>query len=133
MCVNANIVNPNPMRTEIKLPKTLETYVHAINMRDEQSFSASFHQDATVKDVGREIRGLTAITEWARREIFAVNVSLELMNARECEGQTIITVKVDGTFDRTGLPDPLIMEHCFTIVGGKIAALSCQLAGHKVS
>jgi len=49
------------------------------------------------------------------------------MKVVEREGQTIVTVKIDGTFDRTGLPDPLVMDLCFTIAGGKIAALTCRL------
>jgi hypothetical protein len=39
-----------------------------------------------------------------------------------------MTVKIDGTFDRTGLPDPLLMDRCFTVVGDKSATLTCQLA-----
>src|SRR6267143_1399148 len=70
-----------------------------------------------------------AIKEWAEREIFAVNVTLEIIEAIERDGQTIVTVKIDGTFDRAGLPDPLLMEHCFTVAGDKIAALTCRLAG----
>ena len=31
-------------------------------------------------------------------------------------------------FDRTGLPDPLLMDHCFTIAGDKISVLTCRLA-----
>src|SRR2546428_12973001 len=86
-----------------------------------------------VKDVGREIRGIAAIKEWADREIFAVNVSLDVMEAVERDGQTIVTVKIDGTFDRTGLPDPLLMDHCFTVAGDKIAALTCRLAREEQS
>jgi|SRR5688572_3609022 len=121
------------MKEEIKLPKSVETYLQAINTRDAAAFESAFAPNALVTDVGREIRGLSSIGEWARLEIFAVNVSLQLMNAVEREGQTIITVTVDGTFDRTGLPDPLVMEHCFTIAGDKIAMLTCRLAGQEVS
>ena len=121
------------MRTEIELPKPIEDYVHAINACDERTFAASFNREAVVKDIGREICGIAAITEWAKREIFAVNVSLDLMNAVERDGQAIITVKVDGTFDRTGLPDPLLMEHCITLVDDKIASLICRLARPKGS
>ena len=115
------------MKKEIKLPGPVETYIRAINARDADAFQSSFAHDAVVKDVGREIRGIAAIKEWADREIFAVNVTLEVMEAIERDGQTIVTVKIDGTFDRTGLPDPLLMDHCFTIAGGKIAALTCRL------
>ena len=88
----------------------------------------SFALNAVVKDVGREIRGIAAIKEWANHEIFAVNVTLDVMGAVERDDQTIVTVKIDGTFDRTGLPDPLLMEHCFTVAGDKIMALTCRLA-----
>lgn len=121
------------MKTEIELSKPIEAFVHAVNAGDERTFASSFNQDAIVKDIGREIRGITAIADWARHEIFSVNVVLELMNAVAHEGQIIITLKVDGTFDRTGLPDPLVMEHCFTIVEDKIASLTCRLAPQKVS
>jgi hypothetical protein len=113
----------------MKLPKPVETYIHAINAGDATALQSSFADDAVVKDVGREFRGLAAIKEWAAREIFAVNVTLEVIDAVERDGQTIVTVKIDGTFDRTGLPDPLLMDHCFTVAGDKIAALSCRLAG----
>ena len=112
----------------MKLPKPVETYIRAINARDADAFQSSFAQDAVVKDVGRDFRGIAAIKEWAHHEIFAVNVTLELVDAVERDGQTIVTVKIDGTFDRTGLPDPLLMDHCFTVAGDKIAALTCRLA-----
>ena len=121
------------MKNHIKLPQPIETYIRAINTHDEKAFASSFNQDALVKDIGREIRGIAAITEWGRHEIFAVNVSLELLNTLERDGLTIVTVTVDGTFDRTGLPDPLVMEHCFNLRQDKIAELTCRLAGPKVS
>ena len=117
------------MKKEIKLPRSVETYIRAVNTGDTDAFQSSFAHDAVVKDVGREFRGVAAIKEWGDREIFAVNVTLEVMKVVEREGQTIVTVKIDGTFDRTGLPDPLLMEHCFTVAGDKIATLACRLAG----
>jgi ketosteroid isomerase-like protein len=108
----------------------VETYVRAINARDADALLSSFAHDAVVRDVGREIRGLAAIKEWADHEMFAVNVTLEVKEVVERDGQTIVTVKIDGTFDRTGLPDSLVMDHCFTVAGDKIETLTCRLAGH---
>jgi SnoaL-like domain len=119
------------MKSQIKLPNPIEALIRAINVRDANAFSSCFSPEAVVKDVGREICGTTAIQEWGEREIFAVNVTLEVMSAGERAGQTIVTVKVDGTFDRTGLPDPLIMEHCFKVTGDKITELTCQLAANS--
>jgi hypothetical protein len=42
-------------------------------------------------------------------------------------GRTLVTVKIDGTFDKTGLPDPLLMDHVFEIRDGKIASLEVTL------
>ena len=121
------------METRLQLCAPIETYLRGINSRDAVTFQASFADSAVVKDIGREIRGITAIADWARHEIFAVNVSLELIETAERDGGSVITVKVEGTFDRTGLPDPLVMEHCFTIIEDKIASLTCRLASQKVS
>jgi hypothetical protein len=48
------------------------------------------------------------------------------------DGQIVVTVKVDGTFDKRGLPDPLLLNHHFTLDGGKIAAFSSRLAGEEL-
>src|SRR4030095_5028657 len=112
----------------MKLPKPVETYLRAINAGDAAALQSSFADDAVVKDVGREFRGIAAIKEWAAQEIFAVNVSLDVIEARQRDAQIVVTVKIDGTFDRTGLPDPLLMDHCFTVADDKIATLACRLA-----
>src|SRR6266446_1202222 len=116
------------MKTETKLPRPIETYIRAVNAGDVGALLSCFAPDAVVKDAGREIRGTAAIKEWANREIFAVHVTLEVMDVAERDGQTIVTVKIDGTFDRTGLPDPLLMDHCFTIGVDKISFSTCRLA-----
>ena len=116
------------MKTKTNLPKPIETYRQAINTGDAEALLSSFATDAVVKDIGREFRGLAAIKEWANREIFAVNVSLDVMEAVERDGQTVATVKIDGMFDRTGLPDLLLMHQCFTVASDKITALTCRLS-----
>jgi hypothetical protein len=112
----------------MKLSKPIDTYVQAINAGDAAALQSSFADHAVVKDVGREFRGIAAIKEWASQEIFAVNVVLEVIDAVESDGRITLKVKIDGTFDRTGLPDPLLMEHCFTLADDKIVTLNCRLA-----
>lgn len=119
------------MKRQMTLPRPVETYIQAINARDADAFQSSFADEAVVKDVGREFRGISAIKEWAAQEIFAVNVTLDVIEAVERDGRTIVTVKIDGTFDRTGLPDPLLMDHSFTVAGDMITALTCRLAGES--
>ncbi|MGV3756708.1 MAG: nuclear transport factor 2 family protein [Verrucomicrobiota bacterium] len=115
------------MKVTPALPVPIANYLHAINSRDAAAFQSAFSPDAIVHDIGREIRGHAVIMKWAAEEIFAVNVTLELLSAVERDGQTILTVQVDGTFDRTGLPDPLIMDHLIILADGRITTLRCRL------
>jgi hypothetical protein len=38
-------------------------------------------------------------------------------------GSWIISAAVDGEYDKTGLPDPLILTYYFTLAGDQIASL----------
>ena len=55
-------------------------------------------------------------------------MTLDALGASGDESDATITAKVDGTFDRTGLPDPLIMTFQIAALGGKITKLTCRLA-----
>ena len=116
------------MNNEITIPQPIAMFVRAINDHDADAFLSTFANDAVVTDVAREFRGAAAIKEWSDREIFDANVTLDVIDVADRDGQTVITAKVDGTFDRTGLPDPLLLDQRFTLDGGKIAAFSSQLA-----
>jgi len=63
----------------------------------------------------------------AASEIFAANVTFDTLIASGDEDDAMITAKVDGTFDRNGLPDPLIMTFQIEAVDGKITKLTCRL------
>ena len=108
---------------------TAAAYVESINHHDRAAFNCLFAEDATVDDVGRMFHGADAIKAWSDREIFDARVTLEVLDAVERDGLTALTTKVEGVFDRTGLPDPLILEHRLNIKDNKIATLTCRLAG----
>jgi hypothetical protein len=108
---------------DLPLTGPISSYVKVVNAGDKADFSASFADDAVVVDVNRELRGLDAITAWAAADIFGADVQFDVLDVTERQGRTIIRVEIDGTFDRTGLPDPLVMNHEFTIAQGKIAEL----------
>lgn len=114
-----------------QLPRAVAAYIQSINNHDDAAFIALFSDGAVVNDVGREFRGPAAIKAWSDREIFDARVSLEVLDAADRDGQTVVTAKVDGNFDRTGLPDPLILSHHITVDGDKIVALACRLAGQQ--
>jgi hypothetical protein len=114
-----------------QLPTPAESYIRATNSHNAAAFHGLFADNALVDDNGREFRGLDAIKEWSNREIFAAQVTLEVIDIADREGETVITTKVDGNFDRTGLPDPVIIDHHITAASGKIVALTCRLAGER--
>ena len=111
-----------------QLPRTVASYIQATNAHDAAGFIALFAEDAVVDDAGREFRGLNAIKAWSDHEIFAANVTLDVIDVVDRDGETVVTSKVDGNFDRTGLPDPLFIDHHIKVEGGKIVGLKCRLA-----
>jgi hypothetical protein len=114
-----------------QLPQLAAAYVRATNNHDRAAFIACFSESAVVNDAGREFHGLAAIKAWSDREIFDANVTLEVVDVADRGGEVIVTTKVDGNFDRRGLPDPVIINHHITVKGEKIAGLTCRLADQQ--
>lgn len=117
------MIQTDRFTTTLDLPEPVADYVRAVNAGATDIFLASFADGAVVVDVNRELRGLEDIAAWAAADIFAAHVQFDVLDVTERQGQIVITVEIDGTFDRTGLPDPLVMRHAFTIAGGKISGL----------
>lgn len=112
-----------PYTKESNLPWPVARFLKAVNGGARTDLAASFADDAVVVDVDRELRGLDAITAWANADIFGPRVRFEVLDVAERAGRTRVTVGIDGTFDRTGLPNPLVMTHEFTVAEGKITTL----------
>ena len=111
-----------------QLPGPAAGYVRTTNGKDPAGFIALLAEDAIVDDAGRIMRGREAIRAWAANDIFAANVTFDVLDATGDEDNATIKAKVDGTFDRTGLPDPLIMTFYIVALGGRITKLTCRLA-----
>ena len=110
------------------IPQTAAAYLRATNNRESAAFIDLFADGAVVNDAGREFRGIPAIKDWSDREIFDAQVMLEVLNVTDRDGETVLTTKVDGNFDRVGLPDPVIINHHITVEDGQIVRLTCRLA-----
>lgn len=106
-----------------RLPPAVAAHVRANNAADRDAYLATFSDDALVNDIQREFRGKAAIGQWADREIFGANVTMEVVRAVEHHGDVILTAKLDGTYDKTGLPDPLILTFYYTLRGDTIVML----------
>src|SRR5947209_19990966 len=116
-----------------QLPPIVEAYVRATNNHDASAFIALFADDAVVDDIGREFRGLDAIKAWSDREIFDAQVTLDVIDTAYQDGEIVVTANADGTFYRTGLPDPIILAHHMVVRANRIFRLRWRLAGEKAT
>src|SRR5229473_2924634 len=104
----------------MKLPTPVAAYIQATNDHNSAAFLATFTEDALVNDIQREFWGKTAIAKWAEREIFGPKVTMEVAKAVDHYGDLIVTAKLDGNYDKSGLPDPRFLPVYFTLRGYKI-------------
>jgi hypothetical protein len=97
----------------------------AINAFDTDAIMGTFADDALVNDVQREFWGKGDIRRWVEREIVGDKVTVEVADAIQHDGLTIVQGVYDGEYDKTGLPDPLILTNYITVAEdtGKIANL----------
>src|SRR6478752_6605521 len=111
------------MISMVKLGGVVAEYVAAVNAFDEDAVVATFAEDALVNDVRREFWGKDAIRRWVREEIVGDRVTVEPIDVIEHHGQTIVRGRYDGEYDKTNLPDELILTSYFTVWDGRIATL----------
>jgi hypothetical protein len=50
-------------------------------------------------------------------------VTIDVTDVIEHHGDTIVRGRYDGTFDKTNLPDELVLTNYFTVRDGKIVSL----------
>ena len=107
----------------VKLGGVVAEYVAAVNAFDEDAIVATFAGDALVNDVRREFWGQDAIRRWIREEIVGDRVTVEPIEVIEHHGETILRGRYDGEYDKTNLPDELILTGYFTVRDGQIVTL----------
>ena len=64
-----------------------------------------------------------AIRRWVAREIVGDRVTVAVTEVLDNHGDTIVRGRYDGDYDKTNLPDELILTNYFTIRDGKIVTL----------
>jgi hypothetical protein len=107
-----------------QLPPIVAEHIAAVNAFDLDAIMATFTPDAYVNDNRREIWGLEAIRAFMAKEFVGDRVTMELREVIDHYGDIIVRAKFDGDYDKTNLPDELVMTSYFSIRQGRIASLT---------
>jgi hypothetical protein len=110
------------MSTE--LPATVAEHIAAVNAFDTERIVATFAPDAYVNDNRREIWGTDAIRAFMAKEFVGDHVTMEVQEVIDHHGDIIVRARYDGTYDKTNLPEVLVMTSYFGIRDGKITSLT---------
>jgi hypothetical protein len=107
-----------------KLTGVVAAHITAVNAGDTDAIVATFAEDAYVNDNHREISGIDAIRRFVAKEFVGDHVTMEVHEVVDHHGDTIVRAKYDGTYDKTNLPEELIMSNYFSVRDNKIVSLA---------
>jgi hypothetical protein len=111
-----------PIGTE--LSGVVAEHVAAVNAKDLERIVATFAPDAYVNDNRREIWGTEAIRAFMAKEFVGDNVTMEVREVIDHYGDIIVRARYDGTYDKTNLPDELVLTSYFGVCDDKITSLT---------
>jgi SnoaL-like domain len=118
-----NQTRRNEQMKTIALTGVLADHVDAVNAFDTAAVVATFAEDAYINDAHREIRGTEAIRGFIEKEIVGDRVTMEVTEVIDHHGDTILRAAYDGDFDKTNLPDPVILTNYCSVRDGKIVSM----------
>jgi hypothetical protein len=107
-----------------ELPPVVAEHIAAVNAFDTDRIVGTFAPDAYVSDSRREIWGTDVIRKFMARESVGDHVTMEVREVINHYGDIIVRARYDGTYDKTNLPDELVMTSYFAIRHGKITSLT---------
>jgi hypothetical protein len=106
-----------------ELSGVLAEHIDAINASDTDAIVATFAEDAYVNDNHREFVGRDAIRRWVDKELVGDKVTVDVRQVIDHHGDTIVRGTYDGTFDRTNLPEEVVLSNYFSVRDDKIVSL----------
>ena len=110
-----------------ELPPIVAEHIDAVNAFDTDRIVNTFAADAYVNDNRREIWGTDAIRRFMAKELVCDHVTMEVREIVDHYGDVIVRAKWDGTYDKTNLPDEIIVTNYFSIRDNKIVSLTIIL------
>jgi hypothetical protein len=129
---NTMMKTSDPPNTPVALPPLAATYVEATNSFDLERLLATFAEDALVNDQLRDYWGKSDIREWAKRDIIGERLTMNVTKVIDHYGNFIVTANIDGNFDRSGLPDPLVLAFYLTAQSDLIVQLIILRNRHDI-
>jgi SnoaL-like domain len=111
-----------PITTE--LGGVVAEHIAAVNLHDLDRIVATFAPDAYVNDNHREIWGIEAIKAFMAKEFVGDNVTMEVREVLDHYGDILVRARYEGTYDKTHLPDELVLTSYFGICDDKITSLT---------
>jgi ketosteroid isomerase-like protein len=120
---------PAASKVIAELPAIVAEHIEAVNAFDTDRIVNTFAADAYVNDNQREIWGTDAIQQFMAKEIVGYHVTMEVRQIVDNYGDIIVRAKWDGTYDKTNLPDELIVTSYFSIRDNKIVSLTVIVNG----
>jgi SnoaL-like domain len=97
--------------------------IAAANAFDLEAAMPTFAEDAYVNDSRREFAGIDAVRRWVAKELIGDNVTIEVREVLDHHGDTIVRGAYDGTYDKTNLPDEIVLSNYYSVRDGKIVSL----------
>jgi hypothetical protein len=106
------------------LPAVVAEHIAAVNAFDTERIVATFAPDAYVNDNRREIWGTDSIRAFLAKEFVGDHVTMQVREVIEHHGDILVRAEYDGDYDKTNLPEVLIMTSYFAVRDGKISSLT---------
>jgi hypothetical protein len=107
-----------------ELTGVVADHIAGVNALDTDAVMATFADDAYVNDARREFAGMDAIRRWVEKEMVGDKVRIEVREVLDHYGDTIVRGSYTGEFDKTGLPDDVVLSNYFSVRDGKIVSLA---------
>jgi ketosteroid isomerase-like protein len=111
------------MTAQLTLDPVIAAHISAVNSFDIEAIMDTFAEDALVNDAAREFWGRDHIRAWIAKEMVADHVTVEPVEVVDNAGLFAVRCKFDGDYDKTNLPNPLIMTNYFRVADGKIVTM----------
>ncbi|WP_394834954.1 nuclear transport factor 2 family protein [Pendulispora rubella] len=108
---------------ERELPQPVAAFIRAVNAGDLGALVDTFAEHALVNDQLHEYWDKPAIAAWADRDVITQHLVMNVAKVVRNHDHTVVAANVDGSFDKRGLPDPLVVTFYFSCQGDRLAQL----------